>query len=120
MDRRLDLEPAIYCSGGGSPTITNCTMRGPRLFGTITWGGGGIVVNGVTPQITGCEITGLAINGTAAIRVYNGGNAAIRSCWLHGNSGSGLGGGVACTAATVSVADTRIEQLRRPRRRPLC
>ncbi|MCH2132591.1 MAG: right-handed parallel beta-helix repeat-containing protein, partial [Phycisphaerales bacterium] len=91
---------------GSSPTISGCTISG----NTATFGGGIYCGNNGNPTIIGCEISGNAgYDAGGGIYCWDNSNATITNCTIEGNTANS-GGGIYCIeSSNPTISDCTIE-----------
>src|ERR1043165_4843326 len=92
----------------GSPIIRGCTVGG----GAIT-GGGIANTGGGSPTISNCTLNGTVLGsqgGQGGALYSNGGLPSVTNCMIQGSTGAlGDGGGVYCAGGTTSLTDCTIQ-----------
>ncbi|MBN1459836.1 MAG: right-handed parallel beta-helix repeat-containing protein [Armatimonadetes bacterium] len=122
----------LYCAGGSSPTVTNCTISG----NTVWWGGGlycddnaspspsptltncmisgnsadvggGVYCWGVSPTLTNCTISGNSAVHDGGVCCENNSSPTLTNCMITGNSSYSCGG-MYCRGGSPTLTNCRI------------
>ncbi len=103
-DDRWESGGGVLCINGSSPVLTNCIISGNGASRAA-----GVFCRGSSPQLTNCTITENAIiddDGGGGIDCEQNSCPVLSNCTIIGNSGW-LGGGVSCRGSSPVLAPRR-------------